>query len=216
MSGSFEAAGFVLAGGRSSRMGSEKALIELAGEPLVAHAVRILRQAGLTVAIAGARSPLEGFAPVVPDSEPDRGPLGGICSALDFTAVTHAVFLSVDMPLLPSCLVALLLEEARVGRAAITVPLTDGYAQTFPVVVERAALPWLRTALEAGRGGCYLAFQAAAAGMRQTLKVLNVEQAVKDGRLTAAGALPVPDWFLNVNEPADVARADECLAGRRT
>ena len=50
------AEGFVLAGGNSNRMGHEKALIQLAGRPLVQHAVEIMRRAGLAVRIAGARA----------------------------------------------------------------------------------------------------------------------------------------------------------------
>jgi len=213
MSENPDAVGFVLAGGRSSRMGSEKALIQLAGEPLVVHAMRILRSAGLAVRIAGARSPLDRYAPVVPDAEPDRGPLGGICSALAFTTAKRAIFLPVDMPLQPATLVSFLLEAAQAGNAVVTLPALDGFAQTFPVVLDRAVLPWLRAALEAGRGGCYQAFQSAAAGVGRTVKVVPVEQAVKDGTLPQIGALPVEDWFMNVNEPADLARAEACLAG---
>ena len=84
-----DAAGFVLAGGQSSRMGSDKALVEFGGRPLIAHAVGILRTAGLSVSIAGARAEirasLESYAPVIPDAEAGRGPLGGICAALKST-----------------------------------------------------------------------------------------------------------------------------------
>jgi molybdopterin-guanine dinucleotide biosynthesis protein A len=197
-------------------MGSEKALIQLAREPLVAHAVRILRHAGLVVAIAGARSPLANYAPVVPDLEPDRGPLGGICTALAFTAANRAVFLPVDMPLLPPALVALLLEVSRDEDALITVPSVNGFTETFPAVIHRAALPWLREALECGRGGCFQAFQAAAAAMGRPLKIMPVEQAVRDGSLAITDAPPVESWFLNVNEPADLAQAEACLKGRRS
>ena len=110
--------GFVLAGGQSSRMGADKALIQLAGRPLIAHAIRILRQAGLDASIAGARSSLSAFAPVIQDTHPDRGPLAGICSALASTSARYAVFLPVDLPLLPPSLVSFLLHHARVAGGA--------------------------------------------------------------------------------------------------
>ena len=194
-------------------MGSEKALIRLAGEPLVVHAVRILRQAGLTVQIAGARSSLHDFAPVVMDSELDRGPLSGICSALTSTSARRAVFIPVDMPLLPASLVAFLLEEAQDEESLVTVPAVNGFAQTFPAVIDRAALPWLRAELESGYGGCFAAYQAAAAALKLAVKIVQVEQAVKGGRLARIELLPLEDWFLNVNESADLARAEACLAG---
>jgi len=210
-----DAAGYVLAGGRSSRMGTEKALVQFAGEPLLVHALRILRNAGLSASIAGAHSPLEGFAPVVPDSEPDRGPLGGICDALDATKTRWAVFLPVDLPLLPASLVTYLLEEAQEPGTVVTVATLNGFTQTFPAVVDKLTLPGLRLALESGQGGCYSAFQSAASALGQAVKIVPIEQAVKEGKLAHPKALPVEYWFLNVNKPADLLRAEACLVERR-
>ena len=106
-----DAAGFVLAGGQSRRMGTEKSLLDFGGRPLIAHAVGILAAAGLPVSIAGAhaeaRSRLEPYAPLIPDTEPGLGPLGGICTALASTTAAYGVFLPVDVPLLPGSLIRL-------------------------------------------------------------------------------------------------------------
>ncbi|MGA2170607.1 MAG: NTP transferase domain-containing protein [Terracidiphilus sp.] len=88
-----DAVGFVLAGGRSSRMGEDKALLRLGGQPLVAHALGILRKAGLAASVAGAGSALGALAPVVEHANPGLGPLGGICAALASTTARRAVFL---------------------------------------------------------------------------------------------------------------------------
>jgi len=207
-----DAAGFVLAGGRSSRMGTEKAFVPFAGEPLVTHALRTLREAGLSASIAGARSALKQFAPVVTDLEADRGPLGGICSALAWTELRWSLFLPVDLPLLPSSLVAFLLDSARALSSAVTVVAVNGYAQTFPVVLDRAALPWLSAALASGRGGCFAAFQAAAAGLQQSIQVVDVEEALRTGKLAMPKAPATDCWFLNVNAPEDLRRAEACRA----
>ena len=204
-----DVAGFVLAGGQSSRMGTDKALLDFAGEPLVVHALRILRQAGLAASIAGARSSLQEFAPVVSDSAPGRGPLSGICEALASTSATQALFLSVDMPLLPLSLVLLLLEEAQNDSSPVTVMSVNGFVQTFPAIVRRAALPSLLSTLETGQGGCLAAFQSAAVSMGQFMKVVQIDQLVNERRLPTI-KLPVEDWFLNVNEPEDLARALAC------
>ena len=79
------AAGFVLAGGQSSRMGMDKALVEFRGLPLVVHALNILRAAGLSASIAGARSDLKKYASVISDFDTPEGPLGGICAAMVVT-----------------------------------------------------------------------------------------------------------------------------------
>ena len=57
------AGAFILAGGRSTRMGQDKALVPLAGNPLIQRALTILLSAGLEPRIAGAKSDLSSFAP---------------------------------------------------------------------------------------------------------------------------------------------------------
>jgi molybdopterin-guanine dinucleotide biosynthesis protein A len=203
-----DAAGFVLAGGRSSRMGADKALLPLSGKPLIAHALAILHQAGLPASIAGARSPLSAFAPVIPDSNPDQGPLGGICAALASTSARWAVFLPVDLPLLPAALVTYLLHSARATGQAVTLASVNGFAQTFPVVLDHALLPLLQAELEAGRCGCYSAFQAAASRLAQPLSVLDVDPLVQSGQVAHPEVLPPARWFLNVNSPADLLGAE--------
>jgi molybdenum cofactor guanylyltransferase len=209
-----DAAAFILAGGQSSRMGADKALISLAGKPLIAHALGILQQAGMDAQIAGARSDLSGFAAVIPDADPDHGPLAGICAALASTAARHAIFLPVDLPLLPASLVSVLLHSARITGSAVTVPSINGYAQTFPAVVDRVALPALQASLERGPGGCFSAFQSAADHVGQPLTVLGVELLVQCGQIAHPDALPASYWFQNLNTPRDLERAEAILAHR--
>ena len=116
------AVGFVLAGGRSTRMGTDKALIEFRGRPLITHALGILKAAGLSASIAGAQPALSTYAPLVPDRDPDHGPLGGVCAALASTPALWAVFVPVDLPLLPASLIAFSLSLADCARATPTPP----------------------------------------------------------------------------------------------
>ena len=206
-----DAAGFVLAGGQSSRMGGDKALVQFAGQPLIERALGILREAGLRASIAGARSPLTAYAAVVEYREsgpgPGLGPLGGVCAALTSTSAQHAVFLPVDLPLLPGSLVAFLLDHARITGAAVTLPSVNGFTQTFPAVVQRMALPALETRLRDGQGGCLKAFEAAAAQLGLPFSVLPVELLVQSGHIAHPDSLPASLWFLNVNGPGELARA---------
>ena len=95
-------AGAVLAGGRSSRMGRDKAFVELDGRPLAAMVLDALREAGAApvVAVGGDLANLTalGFDRVVPDRHPGEGPLGGIVTALDAVAADVVVVLGCDMP----------------------------------------------------------------------------------------------------------------------
>lgn len=204
-----EAAGFVLAGGQSSRMGRDKALLEFAGEPLIARALATLGQAGLRAQIVGARVALDSFAPVIQDEKPGLGPLSGLVAALAGLKepCRWAVFLPVDLPLLPASLIQYLLRHAQVTEQAITVASVSGFAQTFPAVVDGGALPALRTELEAGRRGCYAAFGAAAAHLGQAVDAVAVELLAQAGQ-AGEGGLPAQRWFLNVNTPADLERAE--------
>jgi len=185
----------------------------LAGQPLVAHVIDIFREAGLKVSIAGARSPLAGFAPVVEENEPGRGPLGGICAALASTAAEWAVFLPVDLPLLPASLLVLLLQRARVTEATATLSSVNGIAQTFPAVICREALPVLRRELQAGRGGCLAAFRAAAGTLGRDVQIVPVEFLAQCGQVADGRGLPPVRWFLNVNTAEDLRRAGFCLGG---
>lgn len=204
-----DAAGFVLAGGRSSRMGADKALLPLCGKPLIAHALGILHQAGLPASIAGAHSSLAAFAPVIPDSNPHQGPLGGICAALASTTARWAVFLPVDQPLLPASLVTYLLRHARTTGCAVTLASIGGFTQTFPAVLDRAILPFLQAELAAGRRGCFSAFQSAATSFAQPVAVLDVELLAQSGQVIHPDGLPAAQWFLNVNSPADLCGAQQ-------
>jgi len=208
-----DAVGFVLAGGRSSRMGADKALVLLNGKPLVAHALGILRRAGLTASIAGGQPELAAFAPLVEDNRPGQGPLSGICAALASTAARWTVFISVDLPFLPASLLRYLLERARISGSAISVASVNGFAQTFPAVLDHAVLPVLLRELEAGRGGCFSAFKAAAANLGEAVTVIPVEPLVQCGQILHPRGLPAARWFLNVNTAEDLHRAEVHSAG---
>ena len=209
-----DVAGFVLAGGQSTRMGRDKASISFAGQPLALRAVSLLREAGLTASLAGANSSLAALAPIVEDREPGLGPLSGICAAMASTPARLAVFLPVDLPLLPASLITLLVRHALVTMRAVTLPAVSGFLQTFPVVLDRAALPSLSAELAAGRRGCFSAFQATAASLGQQISSVAVELLLQSGQLAHPQGIPPAHWFLNLNSPADLARAEALLARR--
>ncbi len=199
-------------------MGRDKALLEFAGQPLIVHVLDIFKRAGLPAMIAGAVSParasLEAFAPVIEDASPGLGPLSGICSALSNTSARFTLFLPVDLPLLPPSLLVFLLHHAQIAGSAVTVPSVAGFTQTFPAVLDRSVLPGLENELSSGRLGCYSAFQAASAALGQSVSSVSVEQLAQAGQVSDPRGLPPVRWFLNLNTPDDLVRA-EALGGSR-
>ncbi len=109
--------GIVLAGGRSSRFGADKRIVEFEGESLVESACRRMAAAvdGRLITVTGRRAealPGTWRGIVCADEVPDRGPLGGLAAGLAL-AEFGAVVLAVDSPLVT---VATLEQLASIGR----------------------------------------------------------------------------------------------------
>ncbi len=110
--------GFVLAGGKSSRMGTDKALLRVGGVPMIQIAVEKLRSFCAEVSIAGNRNDLSGFAEVVNETRTDAGPAAGIEAGLRAAREPWAMFVPVDVPLVPAELLRRWSEEAlRANRS---------------------------------------------------------------------------------------------------
>lgn len=201
---------FILAGGRSSRMGEDKALMSFKGAPLIRHVINLLQSAGFEPHIAGARSDLSSFAPVIQDNptHPGLGPLSGICAGLDAISARYAVFLPVDLPLLEPSLISYLLHYAQVTASAVTVASIGGFVETFPVVIDREAAPSLRVSLGSGDRKCLTAFQSAAAAISTPFSVLPVEVLLQCGHIAGSNTIPPHKWFLSINDPSSHASAE--------
>ncbi|MGI9604304.1 MAG: molybdenum cofactor guanylyltransferase [Acidimicrobiales bacterium] len=95
----------ILCGGQSRRMGQDKALVEIDGQPLVARIADRCHRGGINsvVAVGGSRAPLEALGiPWITDRWPGAGPLGGIITALGASTPDSLVYIvAVDVPGLP-------------------------------------------------------------------------------------------------------------------
>lgn len=195
---------FVLAGGASSRMGRDKALLDFGGRPLIEHAVALLRGIGFDPRICGSRPDLARFASIVPDNHPGCGPLAGIEAALSASGSDLNLFLPVDLPLLPAAFLRWMVERATNTNAAATLPLFGGRPQPLCAVYSRRLLRGIHAALAAGSLKMITAIETAAAALGEPIDAFHVE--------SVAAALipetwpphpPVQDWFRNINTPAD-------------
>jgi molybdopterin-guanine dinucleotide biosynthesis protein A len=140
-------AGVVLAGGKSARMGMEKAALRIGDETLLARIVRRLHLALREVSIVGPSylAALASGTPVIPDETPGSGPLGGLSTALAHAPSQHIFVMGCDMPFVEPALVrAMARYAARYPNADVVTlrslrglePLHAIYAQTCASAVQ--------------------------------------------------------------------------------
>ncbi len=236
-----EISGFVLAGGRSTRMGRDKALIPLAGKPLIEHAVTKLRRICAEVSILSSNPALAAFAPLVPDIHPGCGPIAGMAAALAHSVFDWNLFLPVDVPFLPTAFLdhwvrTTLATEKRGARIAMFT--IDALPQPALCLLHRDAQPFITQAVEWQELGLYAALEhagrelAARQGVRLGRCFVNAQWSreqrftIKPNRLgpqqqpwclvneTQQSAQPL--WFLNLNTPEDLSLAEANAAALDT
>ncbi len=202
----------MLAGGRSTRMGQDKSLLRAGGRTLIELALEKFRSVGVHgPRIAGARSDLSSYAPVVPDLHPGCGPLSGIESALAATNRPLNLFLPVDMPLLPAQFLNWMLQRAETTGAWVTIPRINGLAQPLCAVYHRDLLRPIAASLLAGDYKV-MRVVTAAAGDIQAVDVFDTERlASTHPGLLGLSPLPLYRWFHNCNLPEDMAGMGNAL-----
>ena len=145
-----KAAGFVVAGGRSTRMGRDKALLPWGGGTLLDHALARLRAVVDEVYILCGPTPRyeDRGVPLVLDAVDDAGPLAGLDAALGATGGRPAVFLGVDLPFVTPDVLRRLL-EALTGWDAV-VPVPGGRPEPLCAVYGPGCAAAVRTRLATG------------------------------------------------------------------
>jgi phospholipid/cholesterol/gamma-HCH transport system ATP-binding protein len=141
---------FVLAGGKSTRMGTDKALVTLDGRTLLARALDLARSVTPDVRIVGDPAKFARFAPVVEDAFPGCGPLGGIHAALRASQTDLNLILAVDVPFVSPALLQYLIRRASSAAATVTVVRASGGWQPLCAVYRREFADAAEEALAAG------------------------------------------------------------------
>ena len=190
----------ILAGGRSRRMGSNKALVTIGGHPLIR--IVIGRALPLTRRILISSDEGEAYRflgfPVVPDRYRDHGPLAGLHAAMHHEDFPLYLALACDLPNVPTPLLEHLVACAEGYDAAIP-RSRDGLAHPLCAVYRRSCLPRIEDALEHG-----------------ARKVIDT---FLDGplriRWVTSGEGPFDDSDLaNINTPGDLRRLRRGAEGR--
>jgi molybdopterin-guanine dinucleotide biosynthesis protein A len=190
-----DVAAFILAGGKSTRMGSDKAFVMLDGRTLLARALELARAVTENVHIVGSAEKFAAFAPVVEDVFRECGPLGGIHAALRASGAELNLMLAVDVPFVTPALLRYLVERARGSIAIATVPRAGGGWQPLCAVYGREFGEGAEKALRAGRYKIGALFAD-----------VNV-QAIEEEELARAGF--AAGMFRNLNTKDDLEAARE-------
>ena len=140
----------VMAGGKSRRMGQDKAWIELEGRPIVARVIDVLREVADEVLIV-ANDPrfAELGLRVVPDRFPEGGALGGIATGVGAAGHDRVLIAACDMPFLRADVWRLLI--ARAEDADAVVPKVGGEYETLHALYTKTCLGPMERALASGR-----------------------------------------------------------------
>lgn len=187
---------FVLTGGKSTRMGEDKAGLRLSnGMTLIEHALATCGAVSGRVGILGPRSRYGAYAwagEIVEDVFPERGPLGGIHAALAATSTEWNIVLAVDLPGVNPALLRWLLEDARKSGKLITVPNVGGQQQPLCAVYRRGFREIAEQALKDNRNKVNGSFPP------------GDTRVISEQELAAAGFNP--EMFANVNTPEEFAK----------
>lgn len=189
----------IQAGGRSSRMGRDKGLVQLAGRPMIEHLVERVDQLGDELLITTNQPEEYAYLGLrlASDASPGAGALPGLRTALEAAHGETVLILACDMPFVSRPLLAHLLDLAP--RADVVVPYWQGRYQTLHAVYARTpCLAAVTDALERD--------EKRMISFYPQLNVLRVEAGI------ISHFDPTGHSFFNANTPEELAAAEQMLA----
>jgi molybdopterin-guanine dinucleotide biosynthesis protein A len=195
------AAAIVLAGGRSQRMGTAKALLDFGGRPLVAHNVALLSRLFDEIVVVAAPDQELPVMPVtiVRDEVPHQGPVGGLYYGLAAARADRCFVASCDAVFLNTDLICHLV--ARSVESDLVIPSWDGRLHPLHAVYSQSVVPILAAQLSAGE--------------RRLIDLVQKVRATRIERDEIARFDPEGMSFFNVNTPEDYEAAVRRLGTTR-
>ncbi|MCD4685588.1 MAG: molybdenum cofactor guanylyltransferase [Anaerolineae bacterium] len=185
----------ILAGGKSSRMGTNKSFVPLLGRPMIAHIIDRVRRLEPAAIILNTNHPADyrpfGL-PMFTDVLPGKGALGGIYTALHHSTHPYTLVVACDMPFINPDLLRymLTLREEKDGPYDVIIPRVNDHPQGLHAVYSKACLEPIRAQLDADR-----------------LKVIGFHDAVRVRYLDPPEHAPLDPQglsFLNINTPDEL------------
>ena len=188
--------GIILSGGKNTRMGTNKAFLEIEGERLIDRTTRIFNDIFQEV-ILSTNSPLDYLdhdGIIVTDIIQNKGSLGGIYTGLFFSSHEHAFVSACDMPFLNKNFIAYMIERAQ--GYDIVVPKSPDGLQPLHAIYSRRCLPAIKKLIDSGN--------LKITGFYRGLKILEIrEDIIKTYD-------PEGKMFMNVNTRLDLEQISSC------
>jgi molybdopterin-guanine dinucleotide biosynthesis protein A len=193
----------ILAGGHSTRLGTDKSLLVLEGQPLLTRVVQVLSRMSDDLVIVTNNpahyQPLALPARLVPDERPGVGSLMGLYSGLKAGRYPYALAVACDMPFLNPILLRFMLSLAH--GYDVVVPHVDGFREPLHAIYGKSCLPAMQRSLEQGR--------------RQIVSFFDQVQVRHVGQADVDRFDPLHLSFVNVNTPEDWASVQDLLGHQR-
>jgi molybdopterin-guanine dinucleotide biosynthesis protein A len=148
-----QTAGYVLAGGASSRMGRNKAFLTLGGRALIEIAAAAVREAAGSVTIVGPPEVYQELGiGIIPDGRANAGPLAGIETALKHAAAEWSLIVACDMPRLDAVTLRRIIDEARANPFAgcVLPESAAGRVEPLCAMYHKRSLPAIVDSLNSG------------------------------------------------------------------
>jgi molybdopterin-guanine dinucleotide biosynthesis protein A len=149
-------AGYILAGGGSTRFGRDKALVEVGGIRMIARMIEVVRSVTRQMKIVAAPGKYDAFGvEIVEDRWPGEGPLGGIITALEDAAMSATrpewnLILSCDMPFLTQEWLTFLGERGAKSKAQVVFAHSASGPEPLCACWQTDAAAKLRSGFERG------------------------------------------------------------------
>ncbi len=183
-----ELSGLILSGGKSSRMGQDKAGLSYRNQAFLEKAIQLASQRCSRVFISSSHEHhvVPGVTRI-PDAYPSDGPLSGLVSALEFYAAEAWLVLAVDLPLLRSDSLDLLLQLAHPEK--VTAYSIAGLPDPLFAIYPKASFAAIQAYYQAGK---------------RKMRGLLMELHYHEIKAEDYPALSLPEQLHNVNRPDDI------------
>ena len=185
--------GVILAGGKSKRIGTNKAFLEINGRKIIDRVVDVFQETFDEVILV-TNSPLEYLhlnLRIVTDLFPNRGSLGGIYTGLFFSSFQHIFVSACDMPFLNQGFIRYM--KSKVDNFDVVVPCSSDGLQPLHAIYSKRCSRNIESLINA-----------------QNLKIVNFYPKVRVKKISAQEILtfdPHQSIFFNINTPEDLEKA---------